>query len=310
MFGLLDKVGHVEIDGGPHTAAVEHVREIAVLAACPKTRMKPPIRSPRGGLALIISAPILGFALFLLSLSIVSSVQWLIIIGALLFGASKWLIDIGRQMKTLDGMDLLKRDPRPPVIYLRPFSEDERMTRDGPVGERIGGAGVTSGHRVSPASREREISRTMTEIGPFVALGKPGDRLAPLGAARLYVSDVEWQPTVEAFLRRANAVVLQPEMTHGAWWELVAVANIVDLRRVLILVPNPSVRPLGYVRVQRLTVNVLPVPLPVDCSAADAFMFDRDGRPQPMIFGRRSRIALEPFVAQVRQLSMPLGARR
>src|SRR5207253_2243724 len=136
-----------------------------------------------------------------------------------------------------------------------------------------------------PASREGRLARALKPIGPFVAVGAPGDALAPLGAARLYLADEEWQRKVEALVKGAAAIVLVPEATQGARWEVTKVARWVDPRRVLVIVPNPAQRPLGYARIQALTAESLPVPLPRDCAAVDAFMFDAKGRPQAIVFG-------------------------
>ncbi|MSO88843.1 MAG: hypothetical protein EXQ89_02545 [Rhodospirillaceae bacterium] len=105
-------------------------------------------------------------------------------------------------------------------------------------------------------------------------------------------------------MRGAAAIVLLPEATDGTRWEVTKVARWVDPRRVLIIVPDPELRPLGYARIQALTAETLPIPLPSDCGKADAFMFDAQGRPQPIVFGRRAKAALRPFAEQVLRLDL------
>ena len=133
--------------------------------------------------------------------------------------------------------------------------------------------------------------------------------MAPLGAARLYLADEAWQQKVEALVRGATAIVLLPETTEGTRWEVTKVAHWVDPRRVLVLVPNPVLRPLGYARVAALMANTLPIPLPENCGKVDAFMFDAKGQPQPIVFGRRAKKALRPFAEQVEKLSTELAER-
>jgi hypothetical protein len=49
----------------------------------------------------------------------------------------------------------------------------------------------------------------MSKIGPFVAIGRPGERLPQLGAIRLYVADPEWQEMVTRLMSEAALVVLR-----------------------------------------------------------------------------------------------------
>ena len=201
----------------------------------------------------------------------------------------------------------MSRDTRPPVLYLRPFFEDGRMIYDAPVGRRQGGVGNGASAKRS-ASHEREIARVLAGIGPLVAIGKPGDSVAPFGAARVYIGDDAWQQTVLLLIKRAAIVILQPEATQGTWWELNAVASTIDLRRVLLLVPDPTLRPLGYGRIRQLTAQVLPVPLPESNDKCDAFMFDAQRRPVPIVLSSSPERAFQPFLTQVRALQTALAA--
>jgi hypothetical protein len=236
-----------------------------------------------------------GFVVFLFLLSFISP----------LFLAV-FAIKAGCQMIAPSAEQVLAHDKRPPVIYLRPFAEDTRFIVSIPVGPRNGGKEIISTKAVR-ASHEGAFKHALKRIGPVVTIGKPGDRLAPLGAARLYVADSEWQVKVEALVRSAAAIVICPETSAGTSWEVHEVAHLIDPRRILMVVPNPKLRPLGYARIQALTTQTLRVPLPTDCKAADAFIFDEAGRPQPLIFGEKLSSTLHPFIEQVERLSEPLG---
>jgi hypothetical protein len=207
-------------------------------------------------------------------------------------------VQTGRQFIAPDAEQTLAHDTRNPVVYLRPFHEDNRQASSLPAGKRNGGKQVVNGSWA--ASRERRLAHALKQIGPFVAVGEPGDKLAPLGAARLYLADDEWQGRVDALLGRAAAIVLCPESSVGTRWEVTEVARLVDRRRLLLIVPNPALRPLGYARIQALTQTTWP--LPADCKAADAFMFDEQGRPQPLLFDHRPAAALRAFIDQIRRL--------
>ena len=41
-------------------------------------------------------------------------------------------------------------------------------------------------------------------VGPVLAIGRPGEKLAHLGAARLYVSDDDWQNVAHRLMASAQ----------------------------------------------------------------------------------------------------------
>jgi hypothetical protein len=172
--------------------------------------------------------------------------------------AAAWgAMTIGRRLMAPDAEQVLEHDKRNPVVYFRTLGQDKRPKDSFPVGKRSGGQKIAN--MSSPASRERFLAHALKQIGPFVAVGEPGDALAPLGAARFYLAEDEWQPKVDALLHRAAAIVLSPEARGGTYWEVMEVARLVDRRRVLLIVPNPALRPLGYVRIQALLQSAVVV---------------------------------------------------
>ena len=217
------------------------------------------------------------------------------------------------QLRQDDALDLLKRDPRPPIVYMRSFFEDSRLVSNVPAGDSIGGERTVKQGEVGlggllfrfkkKATLEIQLARALRNVGPFVTIGRPTDVLAPFGAARLYVSNDQWQIAVTGLVRVACAVVLQPEATEGTWWEVNHATTTMNLRRILMIVPDPSLRPLGYARIQSLTAGVLPVPLPVRPPPCDAFMFDKEFKPRPLTIGRNPEQGLRPFLDQLRALS-------
>jgi hypothetical protein len=221
---------------------------------------------------------------------------WISLTLILASGAFKW----GRQLFAPSAEQVLAHDHRPPVVYLRPFDEDSRCVHSSPVGDRSGGRKLLE--TALPASHERKIAHVLSRIGPFVAVGMPGDLLAPLGAARLYLSDDNWQAEVEALVRRAAAIVLVPETSEGTRWEVAKVMRWADPRRVLMIVPNPSTRPLGYARIRKLSAESMPVALPEARAGMNAFLFDAQHRPSALSLGKHPAKALEPFIAQVLRL--------
>ncbi|MBI5597737.1 MAG: hypothetical protein HY928_16745 [Elusimicrobia bacterium] len=271
-------------------------------------RKQDPARGPRrwraGGRLLQVVGPALG-------LLVIAQVLWdapfnvglaiSVFVGLGALGLHHW----GGLLSLPDAHEVMKRDPRPPVVFLRSFKEEERQVHSTPVGERDGGEAVTD--HSFPASREQEMAQALDRIGPFVAIGRPGEPLATLGAARVYLGDGDWKAFVEAMVPCSAAIVLQPEFTPGTLWEVGLVVKAVDLRRLLLVVPDPAVRPFRYARVRGLVSETFGVSLPEAdaCGSCEAFYFDRGRRPVALRLSPPS--ALDPFVAHVNGLGPPRG---
>src|SRR5206468_13108961 len=73
--------------------------------------------------------------------------------------------------------------------------------------------------------------------GPVVAVGRPGDRLRPLGAVRDYLTDDAWQARVEQLMRQACAIVLVAGRTAGLGWELRKIVELDLLGKLVLLFP-------------------------------------------------------------------------
>jgi len=128
---------------------------------------------------------------------------------------------------------LVRRDPRPPVVYLRSFRDDGRKMQEG-----IWYQWQQSLYALIAKTMEQRLARAARKLGPFIAIGKPGEELPELGAARMYVSDHDWQAVVTDFLTRPGTVVLfQIGETQGLRWELNSVSYLVPPERLLLIVP-------------------------------------------------------------------------
>jgi len=113
--------------------------------------------------------------------------------------------------------DVLAMDPRPPVLYLRSFETDSGL-----------------------ANQEDALADIVDEVGPFIAIGQPGEALPRLGAARQYVGDGEWQPYVRDMLDRSRMVFMLAGKTEGLGWEINEAFQRLDPRRLVILVPEEA----------------------------------------------------------------------
>jgi TM2 domain-containing membrane protein YozV len=135
--------------------------------------------------------------------------------------------------------ELLRQDPRPPVVYLRSFAiDDEIVSTDVGRYTRL----LTKLHYTAMASPEQELAWIMARVGPVVAIGKPGERLPQLGAARLYVDDEHWQDTIDALMTRSALVVVRAGNTPNLWWEIERAMARQRPERVIIVVLGPEAR--------------------------------------------------------------------
>lgn len=147
------------------------------------------------------------------------------IIG-LFFGVK--LIGWGRQMRALPAVERLQEDPRSPVLFLRSFEDDDLVDptpRMVPMGDLF------------PRRYEESLSGPLKRVGPMISIGRPGNRLAMLGGARLFVPDHAWQGAVEHLRTHAAAVVLMVGRTGGLWWELTSSIAAVPRERLLFFFP-------------------------------------------------------------------------
>jgi hypothetical protein len=151
------------------------------------------------------------------------------LLGSFLFGAVGGLCCVGaKRLGVLRDLANKTDDVRAPVIYLRSFHLDKRFAR-----RRMGIVRV-----VAVCTEEEQLVKALREIGPVVAIGKPGERLPRLGAQRIYVEDADWQEQIRFWFTRAALVVIQvpSEPTKGVTWEIDQSLSVVALDRLVFLV--------------------------------------------------------------------------
>ena len=85
---------------------------------------------------------------------------------------------------------------------------------------------------------EEMIGEQLTRAGPFVAIGKPGERLPQLGASRLYVGDSEWQAVVQSYIAQSDLIIVIAGKTHWVQWELANVIRQDRIAGLLIVFPR------------------------------------------------------------------------
>jgi hypothetical protein len=120
---------------------------------------------------------------------------------------------------------------KPPVLLLRSFVDDVAGIPPNALIPRL----LWRRKRL-----EETIGAELTRAGPFVAIGKPGERLPQLGAHRLYVGDADWQQVVTSYITRAEPIILIAGTTTWVQWELSNIAALGRMNRLLIVFPRST----------------------------------------------------------------------
>jgi hypothetical protein len=89
-------------------------------------------------------------------------------------------------------------------------------------------------------TEEELIADVMSEIGPCVAIGRPGEKLPELGFTRLYIGDEKWQEAVLQFMRRAQLVIIMGGSSRNYAWEVGKALELVEPHRLLFLIPSDA----------------------------------------------------------------------
>jgi len=161
------------------------------------------------------------------------------------YGVIVWAWRAWRRAQRLDAFsadEVLRRDRRAPVLYLRSFADDGAAAFER---AQPGWRGRWR-HRLGFATPEQELADLLDSVGPLVAIGKPGESLPELGAARLYVGHDRWQAEVLQLIGRSALVVLRLGESAGVLWELEQVLALVPRQRLILVVlqshaPNPQI---------------------------------------------------------------------
>jgi len=136
---------------------------------------------------------------------------------------------------------VLSDDWRAPVLFLRQFGDDgARDDMD------------------FPQTSEERLEQALGSVGPVIAIGRPGDKVPPPGAARTYVAHESWQEKVADYIDRAEMIALQIGDTPGIRWEDAQVVARAKPSRVVLILGDSS----RYPRFVAENGDLFPKPLP------------------------------------------------
>ena len=162
------------------------------------------------------------------------SVIILFVVGSICFGLGKVI-----QLPSAD--KLMADDKRSCVLYLRSFEFDTVASENHvallplPDPTMAGVAAI-----LRNKNYEETLSKVFSEIGPCIAVGKPGFEAQVPGFSRKPLSMETWQTEVQRLMQEAALVVICSGNTEGVLWELQEAKSIVPLERLLILITRDT----------------------------------------------------------------------
>lgn len=200
--------------------------------------------------------------------------------------ASTALLRYGRRTRAKGAGQVLESDPRPPIVYLRPFDFDRTSS--------IAATGPLA-HGWSTKTYEQRVARALRRVAPVVAVGDPTEGLPELGAVRLYADDAKWQRTIENLTGRGGTIILHVGESEGLTWEVSHVVGLGQPERIILslgeCLPTDSAR---YANFRRKFGHIFPCGLPqikFKIFGSAFVYFDADWTPQ--VFDRRVSLTLD-----------------
>ena len=182
-----------------------------------------------------------------------------------------FMLQRARRMLAPDAFAELDRLPdRRPILFLRPFDRQQPDTGVKRVFVPVLGDPF-----------EIAAVKALRRLGPVICIGKPGEKLKPVGAGRFYVSNELWQSVIIEVLKSSQFVLLIPGSGPGLLWEMERVVELVDPLKVIIGIPNEkgSKRRETWRTFRDFTEKLFAKSLPLNPGRALFLCFDKSWRP-------------------------------
>ena len=205
-------------------------------------------------------------------------------LGLVLVYTGNRLVNVGKRSLAESANEIFARDKRAPVLYLRSFQQDGEVTKETGQGDQ---------DWLPNRTLEEDLAEALSVIGPVVAIGKPGEPLPEVGAARMYVDNDKWQETVLRLISSAKLVVLRPGGTEGFWWEVKQAFDLVSPGHLLFYFPdgmNTDVKK-QYERWRNKVRHFTTCELPENIGNSRFVWFDANGKAHAL--RRRSKLFQE-----------------
>jgi hypothetical protein len=153
---------------------------------------------------------------------------WQLVALGLLVAASFLLLRFFWRRVRRPATDIMTDASYAPIVFLRSFSDEMAKVKS----RRILNSAIRRSERL-----EEILVSTVTAFGPTVAIGRPSERIPPLGAMRAYYSDDEWQPAIIDWINRAYLIVVMAGRSTMSLWELNYVLRGALVRKLVLVMP-------------------------------------------------------------------------
>jgi hypothetical protein len=163
-----------------------------------------------------------------------SIAKWLFFVAMWLGGglALALILRYARRRFAFGATRKLAWDKRAPVLLLRSFADDNALIKPKGLLPTL----LRRRYRL-----EEVVGSFVPRLGPFLAIGQPGETLPPpLGAARAYLSDGGWQQDVLRWMDEARLVIMIVGLTPSVTWELAQLKHKNYLSKSVLVLPPSS----------------------------------------------------------------------
>jgi hypothetical protein len=226
------------------------------------------------------------------------TIAWVVLVVAVLARLRNHFLRETWRAYARSAQDELRRPAcRHPVLYLRSFALDAKLATPS-LPELLLGL-------IPLADAEQTLTREMRKVGPVIAIGRPGEALPALGAARFYVSHERWKEKVADVVRVAELVVWATGVTEGLRWEISHLMESLPPEK-LVLWAHPHLLRVGeaereaeWKRFREMLGGLFPRPLPERLGSTRFFYFTPDHEPiavGPSPFRNAQRSALRKLL--------------
>jgi hypothetical protein len=157
----------------------------------------------------------------------------LVVVGVVVLAAGALAFRFAR---ALDRVGWKRDEGRPPVLYLRSFDDDQLEIPSVLSARRPFVEFFTLRGR---EAFEESVAWELSNVGPVIAVGRPGTSRATLGAAREHVGE-DWHPAVQERMAAAALIVVAIGSSGGLEWELEQAVTAGHLGKVRFVVPPVS----------------------------------------------------------------------
>jgi hypothetical protein len=160
--------------------------------------------------------------------------------------------DAGRRLLAAHADEILSADPRPPIVYLRPDTDDNLKNPD---------------NQFSELTYEEEMAKSFRGIGPFITVARPGESIPPTDAGRESF-EMNWRERVQKLTEGAQLVVIDPTPTTACLWEIETCFRIRRPCEILLFFPfrkpifRKDEREIRYQAVRSFLTNSFLIVLP------------------------------------------------